>query len=92
MPRTYSTEGMRRAIEAAEIEASYEDVGEYGYGGEIFPHTIVSNWPEVVRAAINAYESVCEVHNGSPCVDCGLVRPDGLIVTPINWYGDSFSE
>lgn len=92
MSRSFSIEGMRRALAAAEATVDLEDVGEYGYGGEVFPHHVVSNWPETVRAIIAAYESVCEVHNGSPCVDCGSVRPDGQIAVPLDLYGDAFSE
>lgn len=48
-------EAIRAAARAAEAAADMEDVGEYGYGGEIFPHNIVTNWEEVVEAAIREY-------------------------------------
>lgn len=32
----------------------------------------------------------CEVHNGSPCADCGAIRADGLLVAPLYPYGGAF--
>lgn len=39
-------------VALAEDTAEVEDVGEYGYGGEIFPHSIVTNWPDVVAVIL----------------------------------------
>lgn len=48
-------EAVQAAIEAAESEVELDDVGDYGYGGEICEKYVVTNWPVVVRAAVTAY-------------------------------------
>jgi hypothetical protein len=41
-----------RITQAVESIAEYDDVGEYGYGGETYSLERISNWPEIIKTII----------------------------------------
>lgn len=49
-----SAERFERLIEIAETVADYDNVGDYGYGGEVVDHYEIINWPEVIERVLSA--------------------------------------
>lgn len=71
--------GIAEAAETAQHKAEVEDVGDYGFGGEIVERHEVTNWDATTQAAIEKYLEVTGgrivyPEAGTPCCNCRCGR------------------
>lgn len=71
--------GLAEAAEHAQRRADVEDIGDYGYGGEIVERYEVTNWDATVQKAIERYLAVTGgrivyPETGTACCNCRCGR------------------